>query len=252
MEIVSANGYDGIDLDWEYPDTQEEVIGFERLARRFRSQLDALGTRQGKPMALKMAASSEPGDAQVARHQIPGRDDGLDQRHDLRHGRRLDRLRRPQRPVARLVEATRRPVSAEVTVSYLLQDRHLPADRIAVGLPLYGRGFPVPTPYASTKGLAKKRLPNGDYANLDTLLHNGWTRSWDAETQVPWLLSPDHSSVIGYDDSESIALKTEWATSLGLRGVFFWQIAGDRLPDGSNPLQEAARKAWDRKTGTGL
>jgi chitinase len=26
-----------------------------------------------------------------------------------------------------------------------------------------------------------------------------------------------------------------------IRGVFFWQIAGDRLPDGSDPLQEAAQ-----------
>ena len=37
----------------------------------------------------------------------------------------------------------------------------------------------------------------------------------------------------------------------GFRGVFFWQIAGDRLPDGSNPLQEASRKKLDesaRKT----
>ncbi len=34
----------------------------------------------------------------------------------------------------------------------------------------------------------------------------------------------------------------------GFRGVFFWQIHGDRLPDGSNPLQEASR----RGVGPGL
>jgi len=32
--------------------------------------------------------------------------------------------------------------------------------------------------------------------------------------------------------------------SKGFRGVFFWQVDGDRLPDGSNPLQEAAHAAW--------
>ena len=29
--------------------------------------------------------------------------------------------------------------------------------------------------------------------------------------------------------------------------MFFWQIAADRLPDGTNPLQEASRKKLDRK-----
>ena len=31
--------------------------------------------------------------------------------------------------------------------------------------------------------------------------------------------------MIGYDDAESVAKKTEWAMKKGLRGVFFWQVA---------------------------
>jgi chitinase len=52
--------------------------------------------------------------------------------------------------------------------------------------------------------------------------------------------------VIGYDDAESVALKTEWAMKQGFRGVFFWQIQGDRLSDGTNPLQEAAWWEWEK------
>jgi chitinase len=58
---------------------------------------------------------------------------------------------------------------------------------------------------------------------------------------TPWLVAPDKSEIIGYDDAESIKLKTDWANKRGLRGVFFWQVDGDRMPDGSNPLQEAAQ-----------
>ena len=61
MAIVDENDYDGIDLDWEYPDTEKEVVGFERLTRRFRKELDAVGARKGRPMVVTMAASSNPG-----------------------------------------------------------------------------------------------------------------------------------------------------------------------------------------------
>ena len=83
----------------------------------------------------------------------------------------------------------------------------------------------------------------GNYSNLHRLLHEEhWIRKWDDETKTPWLCSPDGRIVIGYDDAESVSLKTQWAMQQGFRGVFFWQIAADRLPDGSNPLQEAVRQ----------
>ena len=52
----------------------------------------------------------------------------------------------------------------------------------------------------------------------------------------------------GYDDAESLSLKTQWAMQQGFRGVFFWQIGGDLMPDATFPLQEAARKKLDETT----
>jgi chitinase len=139
------------------------------------------------------------------------------------------------------------PRSTELTFRYLLEERGLPASRLALGIPLYGRGFAVAEPYAATRDAPRIRLPQGNYSNLHKLQHEqGWTRRWDDETKNPWLIAPDRSMVIGYDDAESVTAKTEWAIKAGLRGVFFWQIAADRLPDGTNPLQDAARRVWDR------
>ena len=57
--------------------------------------------------------------------------------------------------------------------------------------------------------------------------------------------------MIGYDDAESVAIKTEWAMKQGFRGVFFWQVDADRLPDGTNPLQEASHREWEKAAGKG-
>ena len=100
------------------------------------------------------------------------------------------------------------------------------------------------------KACPGRAFPGGrDYSNLHKLRNEaGWTRRWDDETKNPWLVSKDRSIAIGYDDAESVSIKTEWAMKQGFRGVFFWQVAADRLPDGTNPLQEAARKKWDERS----
>ena len=247
LAIVDESDYDGIDLDWEYPDTEKEVAGFERLARRFRKELDAVGEKKNRPMVLTMAASSNPGTLRwlgkgflletmdwinVMTYDFAG-----DWTDYAGHHSPLFASSKPPGRDAR---------STESTMRYLLEERGLPANRLAVGIPLYGRGFAVPEPYASTKGAPKARIPQGNYSNLQRLQHDqGWTRRWDDETKNPWLISPDRLIVIGYDDAESVALKTDWAMKRGFRGVFFWQVGADRLPDGTNPLQEASRKKWE-------
>jgi chitinase len=247
MAIVDDNDYDGIDLDWEYPDTEQEIIGFERLTRRFRKELDAIGARKGRTMVVTMAASSNPGTLKwlgkeflletmdwinVMTYDFTG-----DWTNYAGHHSPLFASSKQPGGSAR---------STEMTMKYLLEERGLPADRLAVGIPLYGRGFGVAEPYAPTKGAKKTGIPRGDYKNLHPLANQqGWTRKWDDETKNPWLVSSDRAVVVGYDDAESVALKTEWAMKQGFRGVFFWQIAADRLPDGTNPLQEASRKKLD-------
>lgn len=247
MEIIEGGDYDGIDLDWEYPDTEAEVPGFERLTRRFRKQLDAIGKTKGRPMLLTMAASSNPGTLKWL-----GKDfllETMDWINVMTYdftGDWTDYAGHHSPLFASSKEPGGGRRSSERTIAYLMDERGLPADRLALGIPLYGRGFGVKEPYDSTKGVPKTRIPGGDYRNLEKLRREqGWTRRWDDETKNPWLLSPDRKAVIGYDDAESIALKTDWAVKKGLRGVFFWQVAADRLPDGSHPLQEASRKALD-------
>ena len=251
MGLVDGFDYDGIDLDWEYPDTKEEVVGFERLARRFRKGLDAIGAKKGRPMALTMAASSNPGTLRwLGKEFLLETMDWINVMTYDFTGDWTDYAGHHSPLFASSKQPGGRPRSTEATMEYLLEERGLPADRLAVGIPLYGRGFAVKEPYASTKGVPKARIPQGDYRNLHKLLHEqGWTRRWDDETKNPWLVSPDGSMVIGYDDAESVALKTEWAMKRGFRGVFFWQVAADRLPDGTNPLQEASRKEWDGAAG---
>ena len=246
MGIVDEYDYDGIDLDWEYPDTETEVVGFERLARRFRKQLDIIGTRKGRPMLQTMAVSAGPVTLKWLTNEI------LLETMNWVNVMTYD-FAGPWTPYAGhhspLYASSKQPAqnrrSTELTMRYMVEERGFPADRLAVGIPLYGRGFAASKPYAPKKDAPHIRVPRGSYSNLYKLQHEErWTRQWDAETKNPWLVSPDRTVVIGYDDEESVSIKTEWVMKQGFRGVFFWQIGADLLPDGTNPLQEASHEKW--------
>jgi chitinase len=249
MSIVDDFDYDGVDLDWEYPDTSEEVPGFERLARTFRSELDSLGSRKGRRMLQTMAVSSSPSTLKWLSNEILlGAMDWINvMTYDM--AGEWTSYAGHHSPLHASSRQPGTPQSSELTIQHLL-DRGLPPDRLALGIPLYGKGFPVSEPYVSTRRLPPgNRPPGGAYSRLMRLQkEEGWIRKWDDETKAPWLIAPDGSGVIGYDDPESAALKGRWAREMGLRGVFFWEVAGDRLEDGSNPVQEAARQALYQNT----
>lgn len=246
MDLVDKYDYDGVDFDWEYPDTPIEIVGFERLVRRFRKALDELGEKKGRPMLVTMAAAAHPKTLEWL-----GRDFLL-QTMDWVNVMTYD-YTGPWTAFAGhhspLFASSKLPknsvLSTQLTMKYLVEEQGIPADRLAVGIPLYGKAFAVAEPYASTAGAPKPKTATVNYRDLRILQdQRGWIRKWDDDTKNPWLYAPDGSEIIGYDDSQSVAIKTRWAMQQGLRGVFFWQVDADRMPDGSNPLQDAARKEW--------
>jgi len=61
-------------------------------------------------------------------------------------------------------------------------------------------------------------------------------RYWDAKAQAPYLISKSNSTLISFDDEESVALKSDYVIENNAGGLTIWPLMGDYLIDGKTPL----------------
>ena len=118
---------------------------------------------------------------------------------------------------------------------YLTERRRLPADKILLGVPFYGRGFYASELYGPSTGNGSEH----QYRDIPALLYAGWTYHWDDVALVPYIINPEKTKLISYDDTLSVRLKAEYAIAKKVKGVMIWALGQD-LVNGRQPLLEAA------------
>ena len=243
----SAKGvFDGIDIDWEFPggggqsynvvDAVNDKHNFTLLLAEFRAQLDAQGVLDGKRYALTAAVGS--GIDKIARTEPSQYAPSVDwinlMSYDY-HGA-WDATTNFQAPLYANPKAD--PSTGDFA-KYSVNDSirallaaGLPANKIIMGIPFYGRGWQgvVPGPngdglYQTGKGAAPAKNEAGieDYKVLAAKVG---TRTLHPVTGQ-LMLYTSTGEWWSYDDTAVIDLKMQYVNTNGLRGAFSWEIDGD-------------------------
>ena len=244
VDLMETWGFDGIDLDWEYPvegglspGTPDDTANYVQLAGEFRDALDRLGGDH----TLSIAAPAAPDKA--AHLDLPGLAAELDwinvMAYDFHGGwDRVTHFNAPLTASADFPDGGADPLTVADTVERFLA-AGVPASQLVVGLPLYARGWSGVA--ATDAGLfqAASGTPWGTWENgvwdawdiLENYEGQGdWERHWHAGAQVPWLYSPSQGIFITYDDAESMGHKLDYIVERDLGGAMFWSLDGDVRP----------------------
>ena len=241
VDFMLQYGFDGIDVDWEYPGggglssnhRPEDKENFTALLQEFRDQLDAKGsyllTIAGAGGAEKMASMellkvSEIVDwVNVMSYDFHGGWDSTTGHN------------------APLYPSSSSPFSNEASsnVDAALQGwitAGVEPDKVVMGAPIYGRGWGGVAStdnglFQSGGAASSGTFENGVY-DFDDLAQNyvgqgDWVRSIDPESKVPWLYSASQQTFISYDDAESIQHKLDYIVDHDLGGIMFWELSGD-------------------------
>jgi chitinase len=258
IALLRRHGFDGIDIDWEYPgaigvpcaagrtcDRPEDKRNFVALARELRAGLDAAGREDGRRYLATIAAAHDrkfvyDRESAAWLRELAASLDWINLMTYDYHGT----WENAAGFVAPLGRDPRDPSNASVMGSVELYLREgIPADKLLLGLPFYGKGWsgcsmpheacaaPLAEPREATFEFAM--LVDRGYLSRDaggrfTVAGRGFERGWSPPAASPYLSNPTARIFIAYDDERSIDEKVRYAMDRGLRGVMYWEIAGDR------------------------
>ncbi|MER7751588.1 glycoside hydrolase family 18 chitinase [Kitasatospora sp. NPDC097643] len=242
----AAGIFDGIDLDWEWPNSDghtgnifrpEDKANYTLLAQEFRRQLDALGASTGKHYTLSAFLPADPAKISAG-IDIPGLFGAFDfatiQGYDY-HG--AWEMTTNQQSALKLAAGDPskpdRQFSSEIAINAYLNGG-APKSKLTLGIPFYGRGW-TGVPRGTTNGLfqsatgpAPGSYENGfeDYHKLkDLATSGGYTLYRDPVAGFAYLYNG--TVFYTYDDPTEIARKTAWIKSQGLAGAMVWSFDGD-------------------------
>jgi len=217
VSFLTTNNYDGVDIDWEFPNSIDDRNNLTTFIMELRNRFDkenpdwlitfAVGTSDWKgqwydygqlmhyvdwfnAMCYDYHGSwSAHSGHNAPLYQPPGDYDG----------------------------------AVDVGMFYLHNTRGIPKDQLTVGMPFYGKEFNTASLYGSFTGTVTDYF----YYQIIPLMNGDWTYQWDDLSKVPYLINSTNTKLITFDDTVSLRLKCEWIKDQGYSGGMIWALGQD-------------------------
>lgn len=244
IRLFDEHGFDGVDLDWEYPGTdghapnlasKVDKANFVKLTTALRQAVDSYNKKNKKKTQISAAVPCSPWRLNEG-YNVPELVKNLDHfnlmAYDL-HGPWEEKFGHNS-PLYGIDDKD--PLSASACVDMWLK-AGVPKSKTNMGLAFYGRSWIGPKKADDiTWG------DGGGPSYHEVVKHQKMlNEKWDDKAKVPYATYKvgDKTGEVTYENPKSIAIKARYVQDKGLAGVLIWEITQDKLPDGSQPMLDS-------------
>uniref|UniRef100_A0A7N0V7D2 GH18 domain-containing protein n=1 Tax=Kalanchoe fedtschenkoi TaxID=63787 RepID=A0A7N0V7D2_KALFE len=245
IEVARKFGFDGMDLDWEFPANQDEMRDLGILLKEWRAAIEEEAATTGRP-SLYLAAAvyysvNVLRDNVYRKYPVESMVEHMDWINPMTydyHG--------SWEPTRTGAHTALFDPKSNLSTNYGLMswiEAGVPKQMLVMGLAMYGRVWDLEDPNANWVGapsvapgpnistLTFSQIEEFNKANGSTVVHDIDTVSTYSFAGTKW---------VGYDDELAVMKKLWYAQVLGIRGYFFWNIDGDS----DWKISKQASKAW--------
>ncbi|MBN2000902.1 T9SS type A sorting domain-containing protein [candidate division KSB1 bacterium] len=232
LDFCRTNGYDGVNIDWEYPSSQQESQNLNLLI----AELDNAIKTQDQKLSVSLAVPAGDWNGRWFDFQ------NLQQHVDFFCCMTYDFfgawVNRAGHNSPLYPPTANNNGSVSAGIAYLTETRLVDKNKVLVGIPFYGRG-------CRASGLNHPNLGENveyRYNQVISLLQDGWYFFWDPVSKVPYLMNPQSTHFVSFDDTTSVRFKVDYMKTQQLGGLFIWALGQDMV-DTRQPLLESVGRA---------
>lgn len=245
VTLMKDWGFDGIDIDWEYPENDEDAENMVLLLQSVRDELDAYSAKHSNGCRFQLSIAAPAGPSKYNMLKLRQLGALLDHINLMGYdyagafgpssytGHQANLFPNPNNPNSTLF-------STDAAVKAYL-DGGVPARKLVLGMPMYGRGF------LGTDGLGKpfSGIGEGDWEagiwDYKSLPKSGAKVKFDSVAHATYSWDPSIGELITFDTPDMVIEKVSYSKSHGLGGSMFWEASGDRA--GAQSLIGTSRNA---------
>ncbi|KAF5235193.1 hypothetical protein FAUST_7246 [Fusarium austroamericanum] len=228
VTLMKDWGFDGIDVDWEYPNDENEATNFDLLLQAVRDELDSYASQNAPGHHFLLSIAAPAGPEKYKKLHLDKISNIVDQINimaydysgswDSASGHNANLFP---------YKASTNPYNSDKAINDYI-DAGVPAEKIVLGMPIYGRSF------EGNLGIGKSFSDVGQGSwergvwDYKALPKPGAEIKYDEEAQAYYSYDSIMHELISYDTPEEVEKKVDYVLKHGLGGSMFWEASGDK------------------------
>lgn len=234
VDLVVKYGFDGVDIDWEFPSDASDMQRMNALCQSLRIKLDALVKEGGTPYLVTAAI---PSSDSYSKFDLRTLNKCLDYVNMMSYDMNAAGLTTHLCPLIKANNDGNKGYGIDDGIDKFTRSG-LDKNKIIIGAAFYGKSYKIkgtaPNPkypgLAAFAELYPMQYGSGTityaYIYRNILPNRNYVRYWDDKAKASYLYNEVEQLFITFEDEGSLIEKTKYAYENGV-GIMFWEYGYD-------------------------